>query len=282
MTTSSVSERREHRRGRFHLGWDVFYRGLRGTFRHAHSFGTALGVFLLIGAVLAAAGTWGFAQIAELVSEGYTQPFDERVLRWMEQNQFVWLERLMIEVTMLGTWIVVLTVVGVSGLFLWLSRHKFSAILLVIATAGGIVLNSILKLGFDRPRPQIFEWGTHVASSSFPSGHAMSSVVVYGTVAYLAARLHKTQRARWITLTVFAVVIIAIGFSRMYLGVHYPSDVVAGALIGLAWAGFCMATLEAIQRFARRNARHVLQHEAPAPEQTPAALPSVVKSAASE
>jgi undecaprenyl-diphosphatase len=96
----------------------------------------------------------------------------------------------------------------------------------------------------------------------------MSSAVVYITVAYLAARLQKTHKARIITLVIAAFMVAAICFSRMYLGVHYPSDVIAGVIIGLAWAAFCMATLEAVQRFAKRNAKQVLKDEAPAPQAT--------------
>jgi undecaprenyl-diphosphatase len=266
---ATTADRRLEVRGRTRHAWDLVYRGLRVSYKHAHSFTTALGVFLVFGALIAIAGTYAFAKIAELVREGYTQTFDEAVLRWMERHQTPWLEQLMLEVTMLGTWIVVWSIVGIAGLFLWLTRHKYSAALLMVATAGGIGLNNILKIGFARPRPQVFEWGTHVSSSSFPSGHAMSSAVVYITVAYLAARLQKTHTARIVTLVVAAVIVAAICFSRMYLGVHYPSDVTAGVIIGLAWAAFCMATLEAIQRFAKRNAKQVLKDEAPAPQQAP-------------
>ena len=262
----AVAERRHEDRGRFRLAWDLLYKGLRISARHAHSFTTALGVFLVAGALIAIAGTYLFAKLAQLVRGGYTQQFDEAVLRWMERHQTPWLEQLMLEVTMLGTWIVVLSIVGVAALFLWLTRHKYSAALLLVATAGGIGLNNILKIGFNRPRPQVFEWGTHVSSSSFPSGHAMSSAVVYITVAYLAARLQKTHKARIATLSVAAFIVASICFSRMYLGVHYPSDVTAGVIIGLSWAAFCMATLEAIQRFAKRNAQ-VMRDEAPAPQQ---------------
>jgi undecaprenyl-diphosphatase len=129
------------------------------------------------------------------------------------------------------------------------------------------VLDNILKVGFSRPRPRIFEWGTTVSSYSFPSGHAMSATVVYVTVAYLAARLQKTYAARIATLAIAGVIIAVICVSRLYLGVHYPSDVLAGVTMGLAWASFCMATLEAVQRFAKRNAKHVVQDEAPAPKQ---------------
>jgi undecaprenyl-diphosphatase len=263
-----AAERRREDRGRFRLLWDVLYGGLRVSYRHAHSFTTALGAFLVFGALVAVVGTYAFAKLASLVRKGYTQPFDEAVLRWMERHQTAWLEHLMVEITMLGTWIVVLAIVSIAGLFLWLSRHKYSATLLLVATAGGIILDNILKVGFSRPRPRIFEWGTTVSSYSFPSGHAMSATVVYVTVAYLAARLQKTHAARLATLVVAGVIIAAICFSRLYLGVHYPSDVMAGVVLGLAWAAFCMATLEAIQRFGRRNSTEVQRAEAPAPQQT--------------
>jgi undecaprenyl-diphosphatase len=263
----TVAERRQEDRGRFPMLWDLLFRGLRVSYRHAHSFTTALGLFLVAGAAVAVAGTYAFAKLSELVRSGYTQPFDDAVLRWMQRHQTPLFERLMVEVTMLGTWIVVLSIVGVAALFLWLTRHKYSATLLLVATAGGIGLNNILKVGFSRPRPQIFEWGTTASSSSFPSGHAMSATVVYITVAYLAARLQKTHFARLATLAVAGFFVAIICFSRLYLGVHYPSDVVAGVIIGLSWAAFCMATLEAIQRFAKRNAKHVLKDEAPPPKQ---------------
>jgi undecaprenyl-diphosphatase len=95
----------------------------------------------------------------------------------------------------------------------------------------------------------------------------MSSVVVFGTVAYLAARLQKSRWARWLTLFVFGIIIASIAFSRLYLGVHYPSDVAGGMIVGLAWAAFCVATLEGIQRFARRNAKEMMKHEALPPAQ---------------
>src|SRR6478735_12080050 len=94
----------------------------------------------------------------------------------------------------------------------------------------------------------------------------MSSVIVYGTVAYLAARLQQNVASRILTLTFAAVMIVLICTSRVYLGVHYPSDVIAGVIIGLAWAGFCMAVLEAAQLYAKFNAPQLLEDEHPAPK----------------
>ena len=168
----------------------------------------------------------------------------------------------MLEITALGTGIVVM-IVCVSGLFLTLTRHKYSALLLLVATVGGMLLDTVLKLQFGRPRPNIFTWGTHASMSSFPSGHTMSATIVYSTVAYLAARLQKRLWARWATMFLAAVIIVMIAISRMYLGVHYPSDVLAGAIVGLSWAAFCMATLEAIQRLGQRRAPEIKQDEHP-------------------
>ena len=265
---TATAERRHEDRGRSRIAWDLLFGGLRASYRHAHSFTTALGMFLVFSALIAVFGTYAFAELARLVAGGHTQAFDDAVLRWMQHHQAPWLEAFMVEVTMLGTWIVVLSIVSIAALFLWLTRHRYSAVLLLVAAAGGIGLNNILKVGFSRPRPHVFEWGTTVASWSFPSGHAMSATVVYVTVAYLAARLQKRHVARLATLSIAAVIVATICFSRLYLGVHYPSDVLAGVIIGLSWAAFCMATLEAVQRFAKRHAKEMLKHEAPPPKQT--------------
>ena len=241
-------------------------RWLRGAFKRAHTIVGGLGIFLVAGLVVAIAGTVAFVALASEVREGETQGFDEAVIRWMADQHSPLIDRFMLEVTALGTGMTVLMIVVIAALFLTLTQHKYSAILLVVATTGGLVLNGILKLGFDRPRPSVFIPAVDTVSSSFPSGHAMSSAIVYGTVAYLAARLHRRRWARWLVMFFALVVIVLISVSRMYLRVHYPSDVLAGVIIGLAWAGFCMATLEAIQRHALRRAPRILEDEKAAPD----------------
>jgi undecaprenyl-diphosphatase len=261
----SENDRRGTRRGHLVLFWNIVFRSLRKLGAHGRSVYTAVGIFLVAGVLVAIAGTIGFAKLAEVVREGYTQQFDTAVLRWIGEHHSPLLTKIMTEVTPLGTGIVVLTVVGITTAFLWRTEHKHSARMLLAATAGNILLNNGLKLLFDRERPDVFEWGTHAASSSFPSGHAMSATVVYGTVAYLLARLQKHGWARALTL-LFAVVMIAlICLTRLYLGVHYPSDVLGGIIVGLAWSGFCMATLEASLALARRRAPASVVEEAPAP-----------------
>lgn len=253
-------------RGRLHLVWDVIFRVLRLIGKHAGNAYAVFGIFLLSGAVIAVAGTWIFSEIAERVRQGATQPFDDAVMRWIGAHQNPTVQTAMLEVTSLGTGTVVAMIVLVAGLFLWLNQHKHSAVLLVAATVGGIVLDNLLKIGFNRPRPQVFHWGTYAVSSSFPSGHAMSSVIVYGTVAYLAARLQQRLASRVLTMVLAAAMIALICASRLYLGVHYPSDIAAGLIIGLAWAGFCMAVLESAQLYAKHNAPQMLKDEHPAPQ----------------
>jgi undecaprenyl-diphosphatase len=252
-------------RGRAHLLWDLVFGAIRGIGRVVRNFYAAFGIFLSVGALIAVAGTYAFARFASHVSSGRTQAFDDAVLQWVADHRSPIIEPIMLEITFLGTGTVVMAIVAVSGLFLWLTKHRYSAILLLIATLGGILLNNLLKMGFGRPRPQLFDWGTHVVSWSFPSGHAMSAAVVYGTVAYLAARLQAKHWHRVATLLCAIVLIVMIAITRLYLGVHYPSDVIAGIIIGLAWAAFCMATLEAIQVYARRRAPRVLKNEVPPP-----------------
>ena len=261
----SASERQGIGRGHLVLFWNLVFGALRKLGTHGRSVYTAVGIFLVAGVLVAIAGTIGFAKLAEVVREGYTQQFDTAVLRWIGAHHSPTLTTIMTEITPLGTGIVVLTVVGVTTAFLWHTEHKHSARMLLAATAGAILLNNALKLLFDRDRPNVFEWETHAASSSFPSGHAMSATVVYGTVAYLLARLQKHGWARALTL-LFAVVMVAlICLTRLYLGVHYPSDVLGGIIVGLAWSGFCMATLEASLALARRRAPASVVEEAPAP-----------------
>lgn len=239
--------------------------GLRRLVEKTGTMLGGLGAFLVAGVVIAIVATWGFGEFAEKVMGGQTQSFDETVLRWVATRHTVSLDSLMLEITSLGTGSTVLMIVGVAALFLALTRHHYSAALLLAATAGGGLLNIVLKHYFERPRPHVFEWGTNALSSSFPSGHAMSATIVYTTVAYLAARLQKRAWERALTMIMAAAIILAISASRVYLGVHYPSDVVAGMIIGVAWSAFCMATLEAIQRVARRTGKEILEDEAPAP-----------------
>ena len=265
-----ANDRRELERGRFTTFWNIVFRGMRRAGIDARSFYTTVGIFLVVGAVLAIAATVAFATLAEDVLAGETQAFDVAILQWLHGHQSKTLTALMVEMTYLGTGTVVIVVVGVAALFLWHTEHKHSARLLLAATVGNIVLNGALKLVYHRPRPSVFAWQTPAVSSSFPSGHAMSATVVYGTVAYLLIRLQKHRWAKGMTLASAILLILLICLTRLYLGVHYPSDVLGGIIVGLAWASFCMATLEASLVLARRRAPGEVVEERRAPKELPA------------
>jgi undecaprenyl-diphosphatase len=226
---------------------------LRLLARHVKGFFAPLAAFVTVGLIVAAAGLGVFALLAEGVEEGITQHFDESVLHWFAQRRTPFLDETALEITTLGNGLVLVMIVLIASVFLWQTQHKWSASLLLFATISGKLLNTILKLFYDRTRPSIVEALANVSSPSFPSGHAMSAMVVYGSVAYLVGRLEPGRNLRITTWLVATLVILAIGLSRMYLGVHYPSDVVAGFIAGLAWLGFLVAAMHALQFFARRR-----------------------------
>jgi undecaprenyl-diphosphatase len=228
---------------------------LAAVARRLRDLHAAAGVVLLAGAAVAALGIVAFAWVAAHVVAGRTQAFDEAVLGALARHRVPWLQALMVDVTLLGATSVVVGIAAVAALFLAITRHRDSAMLLLASTVGAQLLNDVLKRAFDRPRPHVFDWGTQVATTSFPSGHAMSAAAVYATVAYLAARLEARRAVRVATYVAAALVILAVGFSRLYLGVHYPTDVAAGIAVGWSWAAFCVATLEAGQRYRSRRVR---------------------------
>ncbi|MDQ2666912.1 MAG: phosphatase PAP2 family protein [Gemmatimonadota bacterium] len=265
------NDRRDRPRGRFPRFWNLIFDGMRRAGLDAKSFYTTVGIFLTVGAIIAIAATAAFAELAEHVLAGGTQAFDVAILQWLHAHQSKPVTALMVEMTYLGTGTVVIVIVGVAALFLWHTEHKHSARLLLAATIGNILLNGVLKLVYHRARPSVFEWQVTAVSSSFPSGHAMSATVVYGTVAYLLMRLQKHQWAKALTLFAAVFLILLICLTRLYLGVHYPSDVIGGIIVGLGWASFCMATLEASLVLARRRAPRDVIEERRAPSEVPAA-----------
>ena len=251
LPAASMDRRTRNRKGT--ILRDALYSTLRFIARHVQGFFVPLAAFIGFGLVVAAVAVMIFAAIAEAVDEGLTQSFDERVLRWFESNRSPLLDKVMLEITTLGSGVVLVMLVLVAAVFLWQTQHRWSVYLLLLGVLGGKLLNTLLKQFFERPRPSAVQWVTEVHSASFPSGHAMSSMVVYGSVAYLVGRLYDKPALRRTTWLLAIVIITAIGASRMYLGVHYPSDVIAGFLGGMAWLAFVISSLRALQFFAKRR-----------------------------
>ncbi len=250
----STERRAEPRAGAGNKLRDGLFRLLRLIGRRVEGFYAAVGVFLVVGLGLVMLSAAVFAQLAQAVVRGQTQAFDDAILRFMGENGAPWLDTLVLEVTALGARMVVYMVVLIASVFLWQSRHHYSAGMLWVAVIGSGLINTVLKLTFNRPRPDVFPWRTqHVGLASFPSGHAMTSIVVYGTLAFLIARLAPSRRLKRLTWALAVLVIVLVGLSRLYLGVHYPSDVLAGFVIGGAWAITCALGMEAVRYFRTRR-----------------------------
>lgn len=241
---------------------DLLYAALRFIAGHVRSFWAALITFLSIGFVVGVGAVLLFAQLADEVMEGATQKIDEWGLRWINARQSETLDHVMMEITSLGNFAVLLVLILAVSAFLWLSKHRFSVVLLLMGVGGGYLANNVLKLAFDRDRPSVFEPVADVMTSSFPSGHAMVSTIAYLAVAYLVGRLEPKPAMRALTWTFAIVIILLVAISRMYLGVHYPSDVIGGIIAGVAWLGFVVAGMHAIQYFAARKPEaHVEKQE---------------------
>jgi undecaprenyl-diphosphatase len=199
----------------------------------------------LVPIVLATASAWIFIAVADEVLEGETRAIDERIilaLRTADVSDPVgplWFEEAVRDLTALGSTLVlamaVLTVVG----FLLLLRDWRAAIFTFGATGSGLLVSHLLKALFGRPRPDLIPHEVMVFTPSFPSGHAMMSAVVYLTLASLVARLMRRRRLKLYAMSIAVVLTTLIGLSRVYLGVHWPSDVLAGWTAGASWALAC-------------------------------------------
>jgi membrane-associated phospholipid phosphatase len=190
---------------------------------------------LLLGALLAAVvSLFLFGWLAEEMLEGDTQKFDMSVRNAVHQHAAPALTRVMQAFSFLGSvgTVSVLCVV-ILGAFLYFHRSRLAA-LLGITMVGMGALDEALKLAFRRPRPVAY-FGPTPNSYSFPSGHAFGSVCFYGVLAAILATRVRGTAAKWSVWTVAILLMAMIGFSRIYLGVHYPSDVIAGYCAGAVW-----------------------------------------------
>jgi undecaprenyl-diphosphatase len=201
---------------------------------------------VLVALLLAAGAIWLFVEVADDVLEGETRAVDERLMLMLRTPADTgdplgpaWVEELARDVTAIGSaGILAFISVDAAG-FLVLQRKRPLALYLVAAVAGGTILSSLLKWGFARPRPDLVAHGQVVITSSFPSGHSMISAVTFLTLGALLAsgQTNRAMHAYLMGLAVFLTLIV--GVSRVYLGVHWPTDVLAGWTAGAAWALVC-------------------------------------------
>lgn len=208
-----------------------------------------INLFILVTAALA------FILVAKEVTQGDTQKFDDLILSSFRINGIekspigpAWFSGLMVDITALGGATVIFLITTAVFFYLLIQKKYEFMWLILIATIGGALLSFGLKELFARERPPLVLHLLTVNSKSFPSGHAMMSSVVYLTQGALLAKVQSNKNLKVYILLVAVILVFLIGISRIYLGVHYPTDVLAGWSVGLAWASLCWLTAKYMQR----------------------------------
>lgn len=201
------------------------------------------------------AATWIFLVLASTMTSGRTQALDERILLALRRPDDRalpigprWCQAMALEVTALGSGVVLVLIIALVAGYLAIERRFTMMHLMFLASFGGMILDTALKAAFARPRPVIVPPLAIVGSTSFPSGHSMLAAVVYLTLGALLARTTTRRRLRLYYLGVALFLSFAIGLTRIYLGVHYPTDVLAGWSAGVSWALACELIAVYLQR----------------------------------
>lgn len=186
---------------------------------------------------------YAFIELGDKVRDGETQTFDEWVLRSLRRVDAPgvpigppWLREAGLDVTALGGPTILLLVVMAALGLMWLQREYGIMILMGLATSSGWLVAVVMKYAFDRDRPSAVPHLTEVTTPSFPSGHAMLSAIVYLTIGILLVENVQRRPAKLYCLGLVGLITFLVGVSRIYLGVHYPTDVLAGWIAGVAWA----------------------------------------------
>lgn len=203
-------------------------------------------------------GLFAFVGIADEVLEGDTMRFDRWLLLALRASGDpgdplgpAWLEEMFRDFTALGG-IGVLSLITLASVgYLWLQGLRRVAWFVLSAIVGGLLLSLALKTGFHRSRPDLVSHGSMIYTSSFPSGHSMLSAVVYLTGGALLAVVHRARRVRVYLIGCSVLATLLVGVSRVYLGVHWPSDVLAGWAAGAAWAVACWLVAHWLQERGR-------------------------------
>jgi undecaprenyl-diphosphatase len=207
--------------------------------------------------VLLAVALWAWALVLVLAAVGFAriQSFDEHVLLWFRRPENLavpvgphWLLDAAREITALGSATILLFVtLSVVG-YLWLERRYGLLALVLASTFGGVLIATLLKDVLGRPRPTVVPHLVAVTSPSFPSGHSMLSTTVYLTLGALLTRVPADRATKLYFVLLPSMLVVSIGLSRIYLGVHYPSDVLGGWVGGLVWALACLVVARELER----------------------------------
>jgi undecaprenyl-diphosphatase len=214
-----------------------------------------LDLAMLLTALAVLAGAWLFIAVAYGVRAGSTRRLDDAILLSLRKRDDPsaplgppWLEEVGRDLTALGGVAGLCLLTGAVAGYLLLCRKYGALALLLAATLGGLLLSTLLKDLFDRPRPEVVSHLSPAYTTSFPSGHSMLAAVVYLTLGALLARLAERRRLKVYFVGVALLLTFLVGASRVYMGVHYPTDVLAGWSAGVAWALLCGLAARWLQR----------------------------------
>lgn len=202
-----------------------------------------------------AIGTWGFVSIADEILEGEGHTLDQKILLSMRTagdpaNPIgpSWFEEMARDVTALGSVTALTIFTATMAAYLYFAKQHWIAVFVVMAVLSGALISTVMKSGFDRPRPDLVSHGTRVYTKSFPSGHSAMSSLAYLTLGAVMARAEPSRKTKALLLIVPVFLLIIIGASRVYLGVHWPTDVVAGWAFGLSWAAASWLVFRTLER----------------------------------
>jgi undecaprenyl-diphosphatase len=212
-----------------------------------------LGVTALTGAIFCVLLTLGFAWLAKGVFSDRFVAIDDGVITWLHSYWGPAADQFMLFFTTIGEVWVLGPLIAVAAYALTRYGRWIDAAGLVLAGLGAGLLNLLLKDIFERARPNLFDGPIHLTTYSFPSGHAMGSIVVYGMLAFVGVRLIKQPLLRYAIVLVAALIVFCIGLSRVYFGVHYPTDVIGGYIAGAIWLAITILMVLAGEDQARRR-----------------------------
>jgi membrane-associated phospholipid phosphatase len=212
-----------------------------------------LTLHIVIGLAVCLLTAWIFAALLDSVREhDVLVQRDERVAGWFHTNGTTFGDRVFVLISALGSPVAMAVLFGAAALYLWRAKQRTLLVAWALSFVGGTILDGVMKDVVRRPRPEFAAKFLHYSSWSFPSGHSMGSLIGFAMLAYTIIRVCRIE-STWAKVCIWAAaltMIALVGYSRIYLGVHYLSDVVAGYTLGVLWLAVCFTGLQLVSRRA--------------------------------
>jgi undecaprenyl-diphosphatase len=221
----------------------------------------AITSYYFIALIIAAGFAYLFGWLADAVTENTYGGINRTILLAIHAHQSTNLDRLALDITWFGSLYGVVTLASALALGLWLLKRYVDLGMFIAVLFGAMVMVFALKVHYHNPRPQVFPPLIQETNFSFPSGHSLISFALWGFFAWWIVSIHPRDVWRWLLGALGIVVAIMVALSRLYLGVHWPTDVLGGMFLGFGWVAFCALGHGWLTRHARRERRR-LRHQA--------------------